>query len=369
MNHVEAKEKTKLSLASVSAILVDSTTGRVLYEKNAYERMYPASLTKIATAIYAIETGHLDDQIIIGKNVEQTDGTKVYLVEGEKVTLKHLLQGLLINSGNDAGVAIAEYLSGSVSTFAEQLNKFLVDTVGVSATHFVNPHGLFDKDHYTTSYDLAKITNYAIQNETFRQIFGTKELKWNGQDWKTTLITHHLMLKGEIDYKEVTGGKTGYVDQSGQTLATTAENDHIHLTVIVMNAKSKREAYNDTKKLLNYGFKHFETSSLPKGAMFKIGEEVYKIPKEIVFTKPLNGVVSENVSNKGMLKIIDNKGVSLDSFQLSPIKVEASENYHESVINSDKSSNKNWLLYLVFSLIIIVVLGSMIKKLLSKSSN
>ena len=148
-------------------------------------------------------------------------------------------------------------MNGSIPKFASQLNQYLVDKIGVSATNFVNPHGLFDENHYTTAYDLAKITNYAIKNDIFKQIFGTKEIEWNGEGWQTTLFTHHLILKGEIEYKEVTGGKTGYVDQSGQTLATTAENDKIHLTVIIMNAKSKNDAYNDTKKLLDYGFKSF----------------------------------------------------------------------------------------------------------------
>ncbi|WP_246483968.1 D-alanyl-D-alanine carboxypeptidase family protein [Heyndrickxia vini] len=357
---VEAASPKKLSLASKSAILLDSTTGRVLYEKNGYERMYPASLTKIATAIYALENGNLNDIVTISKNAEHTDGTKVYLVEGEQVTLKHLIQGLLINSGNDAGVAIAEHMSGSVSKFTKNLNAFLVDKVGVSATHFVNPHGLFSKNHYTTSYDLAKITNYAMKNKTFRQIFGTKELNWNGKEWKTLLISHHLMLKGEMEYKEVTGGKTGYVNESGQTLATTAKNKNIKLTVITMNAKTKYEAYNDTKKLLDYGFKYFETSSLPKGTMFKKGEEMYKLPDKITFTKPIFGGVSEQVSNSGILKVTDRKGFSLESFQLAPIKVKAEEK--EILTDMSKETDKkNWYYYPIAFLILIGSAGTLIK--------
>ncbi|MBL5767296.1 D-alanyl-D-alanine carboxypeptidase [Heyndrickxia sporothermodurans] len=366
--NVEAVSPKKLSLASKSAILVDSTTGRVLYEKNGYERMYPASLTKIATAIYALENGNLNDIVTISKNVEHTDGTKVYLVEGEQVTLKHLIQGLLINSGNDAGVAIAEHMSGSVSEFAKNLNTFLMDKVGVSATHFVNPHGLFAKNHYTTAYDIAKITNYAMKNKTFRQIFETKELSWNGKEWKTVLITHHLMLKGELEYKEVTGGKTGYVNESGQTLATTAENKNIRLTVITMDAKTKSEAYNDTKKLLDYGFKYFVTSSLPKGMTYKKGEEIYIIPHKIMFTKLINSNVSEHVSKNGELKITDRKGMSLESFQLSPIKVKAEEkeNTRDTLKESDK---KKWYSYPLIMIIVIGSAGSIIKLFRSKRTN
>lgn len=366
--NVEAVSPKKLSLASKSAILVDSTTGRVLYEKNGYERMYPASLTKIATAIYALENENLNDIVTISKNVEHTDGTKVYLVEGEQVTLKHLIQGLLINSGNDAGVAIAEHMSGSVSEFAKNLNTFLMDKVGVSATHFVNPHGLFAKNHYTTAYDIAKITNYAMKNKTFRQIFETKELSWNGKEWKTVLITHHLMLKGELEYKEVTGGKTGYVNESGQTLATTAENKNIRLTVITMDAKTKSEAYNDTKKLLDYGFKYFVTSSLPKGMTYKKGEEIYIIHHKIMFTKLINSNVSEHVSKNGELKITDRKGMSLESFQLSPIKVKAEEkeNTRDTLKESDK---KKWYSYPLIMIIVIGSAGSIIKLFRSKRTN
>ncbi|MGE8206420.1 D-alanyl-D-alanine carboxypeptidase family protein [Heyndrickxia sp. NPDC080065] len=363
-NKVEASEKPKLTIASETAVLVDSKTGKVLYEKNAFQRMYPASLTKIATAIYAIENGNLNDKIEIGKNVQHTEGTKVYLVEGEQVTLKHLIQGLLINSGNDAGVAIAEYMNGSVSKFADQLNKLLINEVGVSATNFVNPHGLFDKDHYTTAYDLAKITNYAIKNKTFKKIFGTKELKWNGKEWKTTLITHHLMLRGDYEYKEVTGGKTGYVDKSGQTLATTAENKKIHLTVITMNAKTKRDAYTDTKKLLDYGFKHFETSSLPKGETFTVGGNVYKTPRDIVYTKPLNGAVSKDVSKDGILKIIDKKGDSLESYQLFPIQVKAT--HEDSVKYVTKASNDNKWFSFIIILLIILGAASIFKRIVFK---
>ncbi len=196
------------SLTSKAAVMMDADTGDILFAKHANDAMYPASLTKIATAIYAIENGDLDSIAMVSEKARNIDGTRVYLEKGEKVTLKKLIQGLLINSGNDAGVAIAEHLSGSVDKFASDLNAYLKKKVGVQDTHFENPHGLFDPDHVTTASDLAKITQYAIRNDVFRNIFGTVELEWNGASWDTTLLTHHKMMR-QMPYEGVTGGKTG----------------------------------------------------------------------------------------------------------------------------------------------------------------
>ena len=148
-------------VSSVSAILIDRKTMEVLFEKKAGDRMYPASLTKIATAIYAIEKGNLNDNVTIGKNPRETEGTRVYLEEGETVTLRKLVQGLLINSGNDAGVAIAEQLDGSIEAFSNNLNEY-VAKLGLKNTVFKNPHGLFDAEHVTTAEDLALLTRYAM---------------------------------------------------------------------------------------------------------------------------------------------------------------------------------------------------------------
>ncbi len=216
---------------SKAVIMIDSKTGTVLYEKNSNKKMYPASLTKIATAIYAIETGNLEDVVTVSQKARNTVGTRVYLEEGEQVSLKKLIQGLLINSGNDAGVAIAEHLSGSVERFSSDLNQYLKNVIGVQNTNFENPHGLFHPNHVTTAEDLAKITQYAIKNEVFRRIFGTEELKWNGEGWDTTLYSHHKLMR-QKGYEWITGGKTGYVDQSGFTLATTAEKQDLSVILI-----------------------------------------------------------------------------------------------------------------------------------------
>ncbi len=168
-----------------AAVLMDSVTGKVLYEKNAYTQMGMASTTKIMTAILAIEKGNLQDVVTVSSNAAGLEGTSMYLALGEKVKLEDLLYGLMLPSGNDAAVAIAEHISGSVEAFAEQMNEKAKE-IGANQTHFTNPHGLYDPQHYTTAYDLALISRYAMQNPVFEEIVatGTKAVTWEGHDEK-----------------------------------------------------------------------------------------------------------------------------------------------------------------------------------------
>ncbi|QHE53494.1 D-alanyl-D-alanine carboxypeptidase family protein [Pontibacillus sp. HMF3514] len=296
---------------SEAAILMEFNSGKVLYTKNAGKEMYPASLTKIATAIYALETGNLDEMVTVPKEARSIEGTRVYLDEGEKVTLKKLLQGLLINSGNDAGVAIAQHLSGSVEQFAADLNEYLTSEVGVENTTFANPHGLFNPTHVTTAKDLAKITQYAMKNQIFRELFGTKTLKWDGDSWDTTLYTHHKLMR-EDPYEGITGGKTGYVDESGFTLATSAKRNNLSLIVITLNSERQSIAYDDTKKLLDYGFDNFKISSLSE---FHYGD-IDKLPRNLYVTHPVQERLSYEVTNTENLKVSNN---AVDVQGISPL--------------------------------------------------
>jgi serine-type D-Ala-D-Ala carboxypeptidase (penicillin-binding protein 5/6) len=314
-----AHHQEQINIISEAAVVMDSETGAILFSKNASEKMYPASLTKIATAIYAIENGNQEDLVTVSKNAVSADGTRVYLDEGEAVSLHHLIQGMLINSGNDAAIAIAEHIDGSVEQFAENLNKYLKKKIGVTSTHFVNPNGLFDENHYTTAEDLAKITSYAMKNPVFKEIFGTKELQWDGQSWDTTLITHHQMLKGEIPYNGITGGKTGFVNESKQTLATTADNGQIKLTAILLKADYKREIYNDTKQVLDFGFQNFKTVYLPENKTFTLKDKDFKLLKSQLISEPVNGVHYE-VTNNGILQIQTIDHETIQTIQLDPIE-------------------------------------------------
>lgn len=302
---------------SEAVILLDANTGSILYEKNSHTKMYPASLTKMATAIYAIEEGNLDDVVSVSAKAYETDGTRVYLEEGEQVTLKHLIQGLLINSGNDAGVAIAEHLNGSIESFADSLNQYLKEKIGVEQTHFTNPHGLFDENHYTSAYDLALITKYALKNPVFREIYGTKELAWNGESWDTTLFSHHLMLRGEIPYEGITGGKTGFVQESSHTLSTSAEQGELSLIAIVLKADRKEYAYDDTAALLDYGFENFEVKEVAVDKKF-YGEqnESYQMNQSLQYTQKKNENVQIAMTDQGVLQVLGDDGRQLATKQL-----------------------------------------------------
>jgi serine-type D-Ala-D-Ala carboxypeptidase (penicillin-binding protein 5/6) len=358
-----AAEKQPMTIKSEAAVLLDSQTGAVLYAKNADIKMYPASLTKIATAIYAIEKGNLHDLVTVSENAANTEGTRVYLNAGEKVTLKTLIQGLVINSGNDAAVAIAEHLDGNVQQFAVNLNAFLLKNIHVNHTHFTNPSGLFDKSHYTTAKDLGLITNYAMKNSVFAEIYGTKELNWNGQSWNTTLVTHHLMLKGEIPYPGITGGKTGYVDESKQTLATTADNGKLKVTIIELKANLKKDIYNDTLQLLDYGFNGFQHKTLPKSERFNVGKKEYFPSMDLVTTIPNTGS-TQQVNKHGLLEIKNGNGEVIQSIQLylKPAKSDRKQD-PKQLVNQVYHTNA------LYGIVIVALIGlilSMRNKILKK---
>ncbi|WP_186578209.1 D-alanyl-D-alanine carboxypeptidase family protein [Aquibacillus kalidii] len=344
---------TPESLLTESVVLMDAQSGQVLYEKKSTDELYPASLTKIATAIYAIEKGNLDDIVTVSENAREVEGTRVYLEQGEQVTLKKLIQGLLINSGNDAGVAIAEHLDGNITTFARRLNNYLQEEVGVEQTHFKNPHGLFDMEHVTTAFDLAKITQYAMKDEVFRDIIGTAELEWVGESWTTTLYHHHKMIR-EIPYDGISGGKTGYVDESGHTLMTTAEKDGLSLIVISLNGKLPMDTYKDTKQLLDYGFSHFETSSIEGGTKFtdENGQK-YVVSKTLPYSHPRGEKANFEVDEDGLLTVKTTDPLVTVGYPLEKVesKTEKVETVSIQNVDNTNESSKSSILMLVSLLI------------------
>ncbi|MBN6188200.1 D-alanyl-D-alanine carboxypeptidase [Aneurinibacillus sp. BA2021] len=278
-----------LPLQSHAAILIDARSGDVLYEKNSTEKMEPASITKIVTGIIALEADRSDEQVTVSRNARQSDGTRIFLAEGEQKPLQDLVYGLLMNSGNDAAVAIAEHIDGSVEAFSERMNKF-VASIGAHDTHFTNPSGLHGNGHMTTAADMAKIAAYAMKNAKFREIVSTKEKPWEGKEWKSKLVNHNKML---VSYRGANGIKNGFTQQSGFTLVTSAERDGTELIAVLLKADSSRQIYKDATQLLDYGFSHYKTVPVLKagakisesGATYDVGENVYaSIPKEDAFT-------------------------------------------------------------------------------------
>ncbi|NLV88598.1 MAG: D-alanyl-D-alanine carboxypeptidase [Tissierellia bacterium] len=237
-------------LSSSSSILIDSNTGRVLYEKNPYIKMPMASTTKIMTALVALEYGKLDDEVTIDKEAVGVEGSSIYLREGEKITLEDLLYGLMLRSGNDAAVAIAIHIADSVGNFVDLMNKKAKE-IGAENTNFTNPHGLHDDNHYTTAYDLALITREAFKHEIFAKIVGAKSYVSN----RVENNYYYNKNKTLWEYKGGDGVKTGYTMRSGRCLVSSATRNNHRLIAVSLNAS---DWFNDNYKLLDYGFDNYK---------------------------------------------------------------------------------------------------------------
>ncbi|RIE03518.1 D-alanyl-D-alanine carboxypeptidase [Cohnella faecalis] len=257
------------AIQSESAILIDADTGIALFGKNANTRMYPASITKMVTAILALETSDPDETVTVSRTAREEEGTRIYLAEGEQKPMGDLLYGLMLNSGNDAATAIAEHVDGSKEAFSNRMNEFVSGKLGLTGTHFTNPSGLPDEDHYTTASDMAVIAKYAMQNPTFRAIVSTKKMAWNGLEWQSSLINHNKLIG---TYEGATGIKNGYTVAAGSTLVASAARGTKSLIGVVLKAPSSNAVYDDMKKLLDYGFAAFEPRELVKaGDVFAAG--------------------------------------------------------------------------------------------------
>lgn len=294
--HIMAAKDVQLNdemINGKSAILIDATTGTVLYQKNPDDRHFPASITKIATGIFAIENGNPNDIVTVSKKARNVEGTRVYLAEGEKVTLEKLEYGLLMNSGNDAAIAIAEHMEGSTEKFGEKLTAFIKEKTGVHHTNFTNPHGLHDENHYTTAADMAKIAQYAMRNPIFRKIVGTKRLKWEGAEWKTVIVNHNKML---TNYEGATGIKNGFTDQAHSTLVASAKRGNTELIAVTLMADHSGATYKDVTKMLDYGFAHYETRQISaKGDAFA--------NKDLYLTVPLGALVHREMKGTSMMEV------------------------------------------------------------------
>ena len=194
-----------------------------------------ASTTKIMTAILAIEMGDLADVVTVSPRAAGVEGSSIYLERGEKLTLEDLLYGLMLRSGNDAAVAIAEHIGGTVENFANLMNRKAYQ-IGARNTHFVNPHGLHDDKHYTTAYDLALISAYAMENPVFRVIVSTKQKKipWEGRNYSRVLQNKNALL---WDYEGANGIKTGYTKISRRCLASAALRFGMQLVCVVLDCQ------------------------------------------------------------------------------------------------------------------------------------
>ena len=243
-------------LKARSAILMDFKTGQVLYENKARLRCAPASTTKIMTAILAVESGRLDEVAKVSPRAASTGGSSMHLYPGQLITIRELLTGLLLRSGNDAAVAIAEYLAGSEAAFVEQMNRKAL-IIGAGDTHFCNPHGLSTAGHYSSAYDLALMARYALASPLFAEIVGTKETTIDWQDRRGQEKDINLRNTNKLLWmlEEADGVKTGTTSAAGPCLVSSATRANQKLIAVVLHDTSR---WYDSMQLLKYGFDNFE---------------------------------------------------------------------------------------------------------------
>ena len=271
ISNVNASEEDIPNIESPAAMLMDLNTGKILYEKNINDKMYPASLTKVLTAILTLENCELNEVATVSYDAVMSISSgyvTANLQIGEEVTVEQLLSVLLVGSANDAAVVLAEHISGSVEDFADLMNEKAKE-IGCTSSNFLNPYGAHDENHYSTAYDLAIISKYAMQNETFRTLVSTTSYKlpitnkYEKEDRLFTTTNALLMVNNNTRadnyyYKYATGIKTGFTTPAKNCLIASANKGNLELLTVVLGAGQNDQGlsnrYLDTINLFEYGY-------------------------------------------------------------------------------------------------------------------
>lgn len=249
-------------ITSGGAILIEAETGTVLYEKNATERLYPASTTKLMTALLALENAALGETVTVSHDAVydiDTDSSRIWVDVGEELSMEASLYALMLPSANDMAYAIAEHVGGSKQGFADMMNARAKE-LGCVNTHFMNPHGLDEEAHFTCPADLARITRPLVKNSTFLKISGSKnyEIKpTNLCKESRWILNTHLMIRKSYPFEGVIAGKTGHTDLAGANLVTVAKRGNMTLISVIMKAPDDTALYDETAALLDFGFDNF----------------------------------------------------------------------------------------------------------------
>ncbi len=325
---VKADEVNSSELSCTSAILIENDTGKVLYEKDADKKIFPASTTKVMTALIAIERLDLEKSITVPKDFPLVDGSSMYLLPDETFTVKELLQGLLVHSANDASVLLGINIAGSESKFVELMNE-RAKQLGAVNTHFANPHGLHDENHYSTARDMTIIAREAMKNDFFRKTVSmsalslnetkqTKEKRMYNNTNRFLWSNSQIIYKNKyipIKYEIIDGIKTGYTNEAGNCLISSGVKNGMRLISAVYKS-SGFEMYRDSRIILDYGFENYRFENIIKAGE-KIGSEDIKFSIQ----KTLDYAVVENISN--IVKIGEDvkldKKIDLDDIKL-PIR-------------------------------------------------
>ena len=253
-----------LDISAKSACVISADTGEIIYSKNADEKLPMASTTKIMTGLLAAESGKLDELVSVSENAQNQEGSSIYLRVGDEITLGNLLYGLMLNSGNDAAVAIAEYLGGDTENFCKEMTERAKE-IGADDTQFKNPNGLEEAGHCTTAYDLALIGAEAMKNSVFAEVVSTKSKTAEIDGGQILYFNNHNKLLKQYD--GAVGIKTGFTKAAGRCLVSAAEREGITLVAVTLNAP---DDWNDHKKMLDYGFEKAENKRvIQKGRILK----------------------------------------------------------------------------------------------------
>ena len=255
--------------SATSYVLLDQDTNRVLLSKNKDKPMLIASITKIMTCIIALENKNISDLVVVDDSIKESYGSGIYISVGEEITLKDLLYGLMLRSGNDAAIMISTYVSGSVDSFVDMMNQKAKE-IGMKNTVFHNPSGLDNNTigNTSTAYDMALLTSYAMQNKTYREIVKTK--KYTAKTNLKTYIWHNKNKLLQYDY--ITGGKTGYTEKAKRTLVSTASKNNLNLVVVTIKDS---DDWNTHKSLYEYAFDNYKSYNILNKKTFSIPKDKY----------------------------------------------------------------------------------------------
>lgn len=369
-----ATDSKDLSIDAQSALLMDLSTGKILYEKNINEKMYPASTTKVMTAILVLEKCNLNDTVVISKNAVSSVSfgyVTANLKVDEELTVEQLLHVLMVGSSNDAAIALAEHVSGSVENFTILMNEKAKE-IGCQSTNFVNPNGIHDNNHYSTAYDLALISKYAMQNPTFQEIVFTSFYKltdtnkYNRSDrWFST--TNDLINKNsEYYYKYATGIKTGFTTPAGNCLIASASKDNLNLLSVVLNSSKSSQRFLDCITLFDYGFNTYVYKKIVQSGDIVQTVVVNNATKD---TKNLDAAVSEDVwillkkeedilSVSPQLTINSNLKAPIHKGDvIGTIKYSANGISYESLLLANSNVERSFLVIYIFIFVIILFIG------------
>ena len=322
-----------------SAILMDIDSNRILYEKNINEVRSVASISKIMTAVIAIESGKLDDKVIVGDEINAAYGSGIYIQIGEELTLRDLVYGLMLRSGNDAALAIAKYVGGNVDDFVELMNN-KANEIGMNNTTFNNPSGLDeDKGNYSTAYDMAILTSYAMKLDDYKTITSTKKYTLTTNKNVYSWINKNKLLS---IYKYTTGGKTGFTEIAKRTLVTTASKDNINLVVVTLNDGND---WSDHQSLFEYGFNNYTNLKVLEKGEINIYDEEFYSDYKLYIKNDFNYLISNSEQDTLTFKyelekkrsIKDGDKIGTINVYLGDKKIHEEEIFVEKIQKEEKS--------------------------------